>query len=63
MNIICKLDLINRVIGIDLLSETLLPAIFELSQDKVCPARAPLCASVQKIDFCHSVVAGQGVDH
>jgi hypothetical protein len=29
------LDLINRVIGIDLLSETLLPAIFELSQDKV----------------------------
>ena len=37
MNIICKLDLINRVIGIDLLSETLLPAIFELSQDKVCP--------------------------
>jgi serine/threonine-protein phosphatase 2A regulatory subunit A len=37
MNIICKLDLINRVIGIDLLSETLLPAIFELSQDKVSP--------------------------
>ncbi len=35
MNIICKLDLINRVIGIDLLSETLLPAIFELCQDKV----------------------------
>jgi hypothetical protein len=35
MNIICKLDLINRVIGIDLLSETLLPAIFELSEDKV----------------------------
>ena len=35
MNIICKLDLINRVIGIDLLSETLLPAIFELTQDKV----------------------------
>jgi hypothetical protein len=35
MNIICKLDLINHVIGINLLSETLLPAIFELSEDKV----------------------------
>jgi hypothetical protein len=64
MNIICKLDLINRVIGIDLLSETLLPAIFELSQDKVCSTSMRTAARVNsRIDFCHSVVARQGVHH
>ncbi|KAI7744011.1 hypothetical protein M8C21_001797, partial [Ambrosia artemisiifolia] len=34
LNIISKLDQVNQVIGIDLLSQSLLPAIVELAEDR-----------------------------
>lgn len=34
LNIISKLDNVNQVIGVELLSQSLLPAIVELSEDK-----------------------------
>jgi hypothetical protein len=61
MNIICKLDLINRVIGIDLLSETLLPAIFELSQDKVSDTR--ISFGSESPYFCIAVMARSCFHH
>lgn len=34
LNIISKLDAVNKVIGIELLSQSLLPAIVELAEDR-----------------------------
>ena len=34
LNIISKLDQVNTVIGVDLLSQSLLPAIVELAEDR-----------------------------
>lgn len=34
LNIISKLDAVNKVIGIDLLAKSLLPAIVDLSEDR-----------------------------
>lgn len=39
LNIICKLDAVNRVIGVESLSHSLLPAIIELAQDKQVRSR------------------------
>ena len=34
LNVISKLDAINKVVGVDLLSQSLLPAIMELAEDR-----------------------------
>ena len=45
LNIISKLEAVNAVIGIRLLSQSLLPAIAELSSDRLWRMYIPLCCS------------------
>jgi len=57
LNIISKLDAVNRVIGIELLSQSLLPAIMELAEDKQWRVRLaiieyiPLLAAQLGVEF------------
>ena len=57
LNIISKLELVNKVIGIDLLSQSLLPAIVQLAEDKQWRVRLaiieyiPLLASQLGVQF------------
>jgi serine/threonine-protein phosphatase 2A regulatory subunit A len=57
LNIISKLDNVNKVIGIELLSQSLLPAIVELSEDKQWRVRLaiiefmPLLAKQLGVEF------------
>lgn len=57
LHIISKLELVNQVIGIDLLSQSLLPAITELAEDKQWRVRLaiidyiPLLASQLGVEF------------
>src|SRR5215469_3866494 len=57
LNIISKLELVNKVIGIELLSQSLLPAIVQLAEDKQWRVRlaiieyVPLLASQLGVKF------------
>ena len=57
LNIISKLDAVNKVIGIEMLSQSLLPAIVELAEDRQWRVRLaiieyiPLLASQLVISF------------
>jgi len=57
LNVISKLDAVNKVIGIDLLSQSLLPAIVELAEDKQWRVRLaiieyiPLLATQLGVEF------------
>lgn len=57
LHIISKLELVNQVIGIDLLSQSLLPAIVQLAEDKQWRVRLaiieyiPLLASQLGVQF------------
>lgn len=46
LNIISKLDKVNDVIGIDLLSQSLLPAIVELAEDKQWRVRLAIIENI-----------------
>ena len=56
LNIICKLDAVNRVIGVESLSHSLLPAIIELAQDK--QVLAPPVRAARRAFAVLRVVAG-----
>ena len=62
LNIISNLEDINKVIGIDLLSQSLLPAIVELAEDKQWRVRLaiihyiPLLASQLGVEFFNDKV-------
>ena len=57
LNIICKLEAVNKVIGVECLSQSLLPAIIELAEDKQWRVRQaiiehmPLLASQMGVKF------------
>ncbi|KAI9608837.1 hypothetical protein H4Q26_005026 [Puccinia striiformis f. sp. tritici PST-130] len=64
LNIISKLEQVNEVIGIELLSQALLPAIMELSEDKQWRVRQaiieyiPLLATQLGVSFFDDQLAG-----
>lgn len=64
LNIISKLDQVNSVIGIDLLSQSLLPAIVELAEDKQWRVRQaiieyiPLLAQQLGVEFFDEQLSG-----
>jgi len=64
LNIISKLEAVNAVIGIDLLSQSLLPAIVQLAEDKQWRVRlaiiqyVPLLASQLGVKFFDEKLSG-----
>ncbi|KAG9444059.1 hypothetical protein H6P81_015399 [Aristolochia fimbriata] len=59
LNIISKLDQVNQVIGIDLLSHSLLPAIVELAEDRQWRVRLAII-EISTTKKCDNIVCVQG---
>jgi serine/threonine-protein phosphatase 2A regulatory subunit A len=60
LNIISKMDRVNEVIGIELLSQSLLPAIVELAEDKQWRVRL---AIIENIPLLASQLVCVSVSH